>query len=329
LADYESQVTSRHALALALGAIAALSLFASLLTGSVRLAPLEVARSLMGESSPVNVQIIRELRLPRALAAFGCGGALAGAGAILQALMRNALADPYILGVSGGASVGALGALAFGLPVIAVNGLAFAGAIAALALLFWLGARGFSVGGERVLLIGVVLAAGLSAVVTLFLVLAPQAQLRGMLFWLTGDLSRASAPWWVLTALAVTAVAGARWGTGLDLATLGEEKARSLGLNVGAFQVAMLGCAGLATTAAVVTAGTIGFVGLLTPHALRLLGVAENRLLVPLAALAGGAFLVFADLAARTVAAPIQLPVGALTALIGVPLMLLLLMRGR
>ena len=303
------------------------SLWFGLSVGSVKLSHGEVWQALIGQGSDVHRQIVQELRAPRVFAAFACGGLLALAGTLLQVLLRNPLADPYILGISGGAAVGALSALALGMAALSINIGALLGAVAAIFLVFVLGWRGRGVGPERMLLAGVVLSAGFSAIISLFLVLAPAAQLHGMLFWLMGDLSRVVSADVALIILVIVAVVSILLGRSLDILTLGETKAATLGLSAKPLQIAIFFLAALATTAVVVTAGPIGFVGLLVPHAIRLLGITRHRALIVVSIFAGGAFLVWADLLARTVAAPLQLPVGAVTALLGVPLLLLLLIR--
>jgi len=305
------------------------SLLTALGFGSFPIGLLEMVESVVFPSPGVVHDVVWNLRAPRALAAFACGGLLALAGTLLQVLLRNALADPYILGVSGGASLGALLALAAGAGALAINFSAFAGAVAAIVIVFGLSYRSGDWNVYRLLLTGVVLSAGLAALISLTLVLAPEAQLRGMLFWLMGDLSQSDSPlsaWIALAALTALAVAAA---LGLDLLALGELKARSLGVAVGALQLAVFGAAAIATVAAVVLGGAIGFIGLMAPHAIRLAGVTHHRALVPLAVLLGGSILTFADTAARTAWAPQQLPVGIFTALIGVPAMLFLLGRQR
>ncbi len=273
--------------------------------------------------------VVWELRAPRAFAAFACGGLLALAGALLQVLLRNPLADPYVLGISSGASLGALAAIALGLSALSINAAAFSGALAAIVLLFVLSYRRGGWNMYRVLLTGVVLSARLAALISLTLLLAPQAQVKGMLYWLMGDLSHADNPlgaWLVLVALLAVSCAIA---VKLDLLALGEVKSRSLGLHVGALQALVFVCAALATVAAVLLGGAVGFVGLMVPHAVRLMGVTRHRPLLPLAVLLGGAMLTAADTAARMLWAPQQLPVGVLTALLGVPVMLVLLGRVR
>lgn len=303
------------------------SLWFGLSVGSVHLSSEEVWQALLGNGSEVHRQIVNELRAPRVFAAFACGGLLALAGTLLQVLLRNPLADPYILGISGGAAVGALAALTLGMAALSVNIGALLGAVAAIALVFALGWRGRGVGPERMLLAGVVLSAGFAAIISLFLVLAPAAQLHGMLFWLMGDLSRVISADIALVTLGIVAVISVLLGHSLDILALGEIKAATLGLSAKPFQILIFLLAAVATTVVVVSAGSIGFVGLLVPHAIRLLGITRHRALMVFSIFAGGAFLVWADLLARSIAAPLQLPVGAVTALLGVPLLLLLLIR--
>jgi iron complex transport system permease protein len=305
------------------------SLLSGLASGSYPVGLAEVAQSFIQPAPDAAHDVIWKVRAPRVFAAFACGGLLALAGTLLQVLLRNALADPYVLGVSSGASLGALLALALGAGAAAMSVAAFVGAAAAIVIVFGLTYRSGDWNVYRLLLTGVVLSAGLSALISLTLVLAPDAQVRGMLFWLMGDLSQvtSSVPGWiVLLALTVSAVGLAMQ---LDLLTLGELKSRSLGLAVVPLQIAVFGAAAVATVTAVVLAGAIGFIGLIAPHAIRLAGVSQHRALLPLAVLLGGSLLTIADTAARTVWAPQQLPAGIFTALIGVPAMLLLLARQR
>ena len=317
----------RPVVAAALLIFTLITLWFGLCVGSVKLTNSEVWQALIGRGTDVHQQIVNELRAPRVFAAFACGGLLAIAGTLLQVLLRNPLADPYILGISGGAAVGALAALTLGLTALSINIGALLGALLAIALVFAMGWRARGLGVERMLLAGVVLSAGFAAIISLFLVLAPAAQLHGMLFWLMGDLSRVVSANAVLSVLAVVALVSVLLGHSLDVLALGETKAMSLGLNAKPLQTILFFLAAAATTAVVVTAGPIGFVGLLIPHAIRLLGVTRHRSLIALSIFAGGAFLVCADLLARSVAAPLQLPVGAVTAMLGVPLLLILLLR--
>lgn len=317
------------AMLLALGAVAMGAIAVALTIGSVRLTPAHVLQALMGGGAGADLAIVRELRLPRAIAAFATGGLLGVAGALMQVLLRNPLADPYVLGLSGGAAAGALAALAAGLPDW-VTPAAFAGALASTFIVFGL-ARAH---GERtpwtatrLLLTGVVIASGWGAIIALLLSLAPDTQLRGMLFWLIGDLSAAGSGWPALVLLAVMVGAALVLARDLNVLLRGETTAASLGVPVRRTTLLLYALSALATAAAVTTAGSIGFVGLVVPHALRLVIGNDQRALLPAAALAGGALLVVADTVARSVVAPIQLPVGVITALIGVPVFLWLLSR--
>ena len=303
------------------------SLVVALAAGSLPVSAADIGRALLGDTTGVAAEVVRELRLPRALAAFACGGLLALAGALMQVLLRNPLADPYVLGISGGASVGALSAMLFGLPLLLVNGGAFAGAFAAMLLVFGLARGDGSWTQTRLLLTGVIVAAGCGAAVALILSVAPENKLRGMLFWLMGDLSHAASPWPALAMLALGILAALPFSRDLNLLARGDLTARSLGVPVARLRGGVYVLAALATAAAVTTTGSVGFVGLIVPHLVRLAIGNDQRVLLPAAALAGGALLTLADTLARTVVAPQQLPVGVLTALIGVPVFLYLLTR--
>jgi len=321
--------TRRRALLviLLLALIGLASLVVALAAGSLPVSAADVARALLGDTSGVAAEVVRELRLPRALAAFACGGLLALAGALMQVLLRNPLADPYVLGISGGASVGALSAMLFGLPLLLVNGGAFAGALAATLLVFGLARGDGSWTQTRLLLTGVIVAAGCGAAVALILSIAPENKLRGMLFWLMGDLSHAASPWPALAMLALGLLAALPFSRDLNLLARGDLTARALGVPVARLRGGVYVLAALATAAAVTTTGSVGFVGLIVPHLVRLSVGNDQRVLLPAAALAGGALLTLADTLARTIVAPQQLPVGVLTALIGVPVFLYLLTR--
>ena len=311
------------------GALAAVSLLAALSLGSFPTPLRDVVSAVFFQASGDVTDVVWNVRAPRAFAAFACGALLALAGALLQVLLRNALADPYVLGVSGGAALGALLSLTFGAGVLVLNVSALVGAIGAIVIVFGLSYRAGDWNVYRLLLTGVVLSSGLAAMISLVLVLAPEAQVKGMLFWLMGDLSQSETPlaaWLVL--VVVLAIATAT-GRELDLLALGEVKAHSLGVAVGSLKLIIFASAALATVTAVVLGGAIGFIGLMVPHAVRLAGVAHHRALIPLSALLGGGVLTIADTAARTAWAPQQLPVGIFTALIGVPAMLILLARQR
>ncbi|MDX1595013.1 MAG: iron ABC transporter permease [Gammaproteobacteria bacterium] len=316
----------------ALGVLATASVVVALATGSVAIPPERLLALLTGEAAPLDRALVLELRLPRALAAFAVGGLLALAGALMQVLLRNPLADPYILGISGGAACAALGAMLLGLGAAWVSGSAFAGALLAMLLVFALGRGGGDWSPTRLLLTGVVIAAGWGAVISFLLATSPDRSLPGMLFWLMGDLGAGATTavgpglgWAILAAglAAALALSGQ-----LNVLAHGDLAARSLGIELARLRGAVYLLASLLTATAVTLAGTIGFVGLVTPHMLRLLGLTDHRRLLPACVLLGGALLLFADTAARTLLAPRQLPTGVVTALIGVPLFLYLLRRG-
>lgn len=300
---------------------------AGLLSGSHPLSPREVWDGLRTGPGGLAHDVVLQLRLPRVSAAMACGALLALAGVLLQVLLRNPLADPYVLGISGGAGLGVLAGMLLGFSQSAAAGAGLAGALAVTFVVFGLGYRSGDWSPYRLLLTGVVLAAGCGAAVSLLLVLAPQGAVKGMLFWLMGDLSYASGAgmaWLVAIGLGAAATLA---GTTLNVLALGRLKAASLGVAVARAESLVYFAAALATVSAILLGGTIGFVGLIVPHLVRLLGVADLRWLTPLSMIAGAAFLVAADTLARSAWAPLQLPVGVLTALLGVPVMLLLLGR--
>jgi iron complex transport system permease protein len=284
---------------------------------------------LQGDAPEHIHSLVIELRLPRALTAFAVGGLLAIAGVLMQVLLRNPLAEPYILGSSGGAAVAALLAMLAGATSIIVDSAAFGGAMTATVLVFAIAHGSGTWAPARLLLTGVVLAAGFSAATALLLALSPDQQLRGMLFWLMGDLSFAYEPartLWLLVILTTAATMAARH---LNVLSRGELQAAIVGLPVTGLRYLIFIAASLATALAVTTVGVIGFIGLVIPHMIRLIAGSDHRVVVPASALAGGALLVVADTLARTILAPRQLPVGALTAAIGVPLFLLLMSQSR
>ena len=266
------------------------------------------------------------MRLPRVLAAFGVGSLLALSGVLLQALFRNSLADPYVLGVSGGAAVGALLAMIAGAAALVVQSAAVAGALGAVGTVYLLSRGG---GTPRLLLTGVVLASACGALVSVLLALADSSRVRGMVFWLAGDLEWAVSPTLSAGAAALAVTVAILIARPLNVLAAGELRARTVGLALEAWRTLLfIACATL-TAIAVVSAGTVGFVGLITPHAVRLMfRSSDHRVVAPAAALAGGMVLAAADLVARTVASPRQLPVGAIMALVGAPLFVALL-RGR
>ena len=310
-------------------AISVLALAAALTSGSAEVGVGAVLRAIAGKA-PDNIEsLVWQLRMPRALTAFGVGGLLAVAGVLMQVLLRNPLAEPYILGSSGGAAVAALLAMMLGAASALIDAAAFAGAMAATLLVFSIAQGSGSWAPARLLLTGVVLAAGFSAATTLLLALTPDQNLRGMLFWLMGDLSFAYSPGQSLWLLAVITVAGTLASRHLNVLARGELQAAIVGLPVAGFRLVIFGVTSLAVAISVTTVGVIGFIGLVIPHLVRLIAGSDHRIVLPASALAGGNLLVIADTLARTIMAPRQLPVGALTAAIGVPLFLILMSRSR
>jgi iron complex transport system permease protein len=283
--------------------------------------------------------IVLDIRLPRILLSIVVGAALGVAGTSFQALLRNPLADPYILGASGGASLGAILTLiaepylalplAFAALVTPVG--AFLGAAATIAAVYFLGRREGQIDSTTLLLAGIVSGSFLSAII-MFLIstLASRGDLRGMLFWLMGDLSVALQPSvrWVL-GIGVLVAIGVIYTTASDLNLLlnGEKEAMHLGVDVRRVRLVVYIAASLLTGLAVSVSGSIGYVGLLVPHVMRMIFGSDHRILIPTSALGGAIAVVIADTLARTVVAPSELPVGAMTALAGAPLFIYLLRR--
>ncbi|OGB26838.1 MAG: ABC transporter permease [Burkholderiales bacterium RIFCSPLOWO2_02_FULL_57_36] len=319
---------------LVLGALALLALASILLAcsvGSVALSAADlfgaISEAVRGDHSTLAATLL-ELRLNRALSGFVVGAMLALAGVLMQALLRNPLADPYVLGVSGGAAVGALAAMLFFTAAWAIDMAAFGGAIAVALLLFLLAHRDLRNGAVEgnapfLLLTGVIVASGCGALVTLMLSIAPDNRLRGMVFWLIGDLSGTQLRWLPWLVLAGALIFSTRIARAINMVAQHAEAAATLGVRVGPLRKGLFVCAALLTAGAVSSAGSIGFVGLIVPHACRFALGPDHRLLLPAATLVGGTFLVLADTLARTLIAPQQLPVGVITALIGVPVFLL------
>lgn len=317
---------------LALLLLALFSLVLACCIGSVSLSVSELFQSLpqlLHTSPDTLAATLLELRLQRALAAFVTGASLALAGVLMQALLRNPLADPYVLGVSGGAAVGALAAILLCGALWMVDLAAFAGAVLVAGLLFGLAYKDFKGSGSSqgsaptLLLTGVIVASGCMALISLILSISPDSRLRSMMFWLMGDLSGVEArlsPWLIMVGVLSYAIRQAR---AMNVAALYADSASTLGIPMGRLRKLLFFGAALLTASAVSSAGSIGFVGLIMPHACRFAWGPDHRLLLPASCLAGGSFLVLADTLARTLVAPQQLPVGVITALIGVPLFLL------
>ena len=306
--------------------LALLAVLGGLATGSVALGTDELVSALLMRDG-VASDIVWQLRAPRVFAAFVTGALLSVAGCFLQTLLRNPLADPYIFGVSSGAAAGMLAAMLLGLTMDVGYVLGFCGAAGVVVLVALLSYRVSDWNPYRLLLTGVMVAAGLNALISLALVLAPSVQVKGMLFWLMGDLTYATPPFGSALLLCFLVILSIVLGTAIDALSLGRLKAASLGVATRSIEFMLYLGAAAATAAAVLTAGTIGFVGLVVPHLVRLCGIHDHRVLVPFSALLGGSLVIVADTVARSAWAPVQLPVGILTALVGVPMLLLLLGR--
>jgi iron complex transport system permease protein len=319
---------SARLLFIVLGGLGIGSLLLAVLVGSSAAGAETLLNWWSGTAEPEALEVILRLRLPRALAAFGTGAALAVAGALMQVLLRNPLADPYVLGTSSGAAVTALGAMLMGASGLAVDVAAFGGALGSTLLVFGLARNTGAWSTDRLLLTGIVVAAGWSAVVSLMLAISPDTKLRGIIFWLMGDFSFVEQPGSILLVAATGVAGGLLLARTLDVLGTGDKQAALLGLEVRRTRLVVYALGSLLTAVAVTTAGVVGFVGLIVPHFIRLAGGNSHRTVIPASALAGGTLLVIADTLARTVLAPQQLPVGAITAAVGVPAFLILLRRG-
>ena len=315
-------------------AVALLALVvASLAIGAVSLAPADVVRALFGRGDDVAITIVRGLRLPRVVLAMLVGCALGSSGAALQGTLRNRLAEPYLLGVSGGAAVGAVVALSLGITSTAVVPLiAFAGAIAAvLVVLALAGAAGGARDPRTLLMAGVIIGAFANAIILVLLADAPPENVRSAFWWMAGSVADAS--WasvlWLLVYVVVGVVLLVTRGRLLDVLALGDESAAALGADVGRATRQIFLISALLAAASVAAAGLVGFVGLVVPNIARAFGVVKHRSLILSSAAAGATLVVLSDLLARTVRAPVELPLGAITALIGVPVFLARLRRTR
>jgi iron complex transport system permease protein len=310
-----------------------LASLAALGLGAVSIAPSQLWGVLAGTAEPMTRAIVLDVRAPRVVLAVLVGAALGMSGGVLQGALRNSLAEPYLLGVSGGAAVGAVSAVAFGLNDPTLLSLAaFTGALVAVALVMGI-ARASTVHADpRILLMaGVVVGAFANAAIMVLLATAPAEASKGALWWMMGSLG--AAQWPDVARLGVVlAVAGPlilHWGRDLDALALGYDAAASLGVEPEVASRRLYLAASVLAAATVAAAGLVGFVGLLVPHVARAVAGARHRVVLAVSALAGSALVVSADLAARTVRAPAELPLGAVTAVLGVPFFLSLLRRMR
>jgi iron complex transport system permease protein len=306
----------------------------SLGVGTVRIDPATILRSLGGGADPRTAAILWEIRLPRILLALLAGAALSCSGTAFQAVLRNPLADPYILGISGGAALGAILTVTSGieerLPAWPVRPLAaFAGACLTVAAIFWLSRSRGRVASYPMLLIGWIFNSFFLALILLLETAVDFSKVHGVIFWLVGSLAPQSYP--VLAALTILGGAGfvvlLTQARRMDLICAGEETARQLGADVERAKILTLLAASLITASVVSFTGLIGFVGLIVPHAARFLFGPDHRILLPASALLGAAALVLADTLARSVLSPVELPVGVLTVLLGGPCFILLYRR--
>ena len=291
-----------------------------------------IAAEITGQATDVSAEqriIIADIRLPRVLMAIVVGAALAVAGSAYQALLRNPLADPGILGISSGAALGAISATIFAesLPISRPVA-AFGGAVITIAVVYAVGQGRRESGTVRLILGGVIINALLSSIVIFLVTTVAGARQRNVISWLIGDLSgesRLLLPVAVFVLIGIGAVyVNAR---SLNLMMIGEQDALTLGVEARRVKIAVYLAASLLTGAAVAVSGAIGFVGLIIPHAVRLVGGSDNRLVVPASALVGGVFLMLADTIARTAVAPRELNIGVITSLVGAPVFVYLLRR--
>lgn len=313
-------------------------LIVSLMTGPGDVSPLSLARHLLwlclgAEEGldPAEKTILLSIRLPRILFAGIVGAALSAAGVVFQSVLRNPLADPYILGISGGAAVGAIIGILIGAGVIpfGIPGLAFAGSLLTIITIFGIAGRRTDGHSNTLLLTGVIINAFFAAVIMFLVSISSSDRLQSVFFWLMGDLSLAEQGEVLFTALFLLAgfIVMMFYARPLNLLLTGEETAMRLGVDVERTKKILLVTASMTTAAAVSVSGTIGFVGLIIPHLLRLMLGADHRLLLPSALLFGASFLAAADTIARTLLAPVELPVGVVTAMCGAPYFIYLLYR--
>ncbi len=323
------QVSLRWSWWLLLPLILFLSLILSLSFGAMPLPLSALWKAIVGTSDETARTILLEIRLPRALLAILVGASLGTAGGAFQGVLRNPLADPYLLGVSGGAALGAVTALALGLPFAwALPLAAFIGALGALGMVY-LVAHAHRGSTHTLILSGVMIGSLASSLLLFLLWTVPADPMRSVLFWLMGNLGTADTDWLPLGTLFTAAAFFVLWcqAPALDLLTQGEETAADLGLAVGRSRLLLLTAAGALTAMAVALAGLVGFVGLVVPHVVRLLLGPAHRRLLPASALLGASFLLLSDLVARIVLAPAEIPIGVVTAMIGAPFFLYLLRR--
>ena len=308
---------------LALLFFAGLSILFSLLKGSTTLS----LHALFDTSNTLAQHIFFNIRLPRTCCAFVTGGLLGLAGALMQILLRNPLSDPYVLGTSGGAAIVTLLLLFFGITGVELTLGAWLGSLLSILLIFALTQSKSRWNSEHLILVGIALSSGFSAIISIFILISPDHILRGMMFWLAGDLSQSHISFLNIGILIIGLLCSMLIGRELNILMRGENEAMALGINVHKLKVILFLLSSALTAAAVTLAGCIGFVGLIVPHLFRLLWGYDHRLLLPGCVLLGGTTLTVADTLSRTLFAPQQLPVGIVMTAIGIPIFLLLLQK--
>lgn len=310
--------------------VLALSVFTALAIGTIELSVGETWNALLGRGDAADVLVVRDIRLVRALLAALLGAGLGMSGVALQGVLRNPLAEPYLLGVSGGAAVGSVIAYVSRVPFALIPIAAFAGAVVAVAITLFVAHATRGRGDPRVLVMaGVVVGAFANAAIMILMANADAATVRSALWWMMGSV--ADATWtqiaWLSVYLGVGGVLLLASARSLDALSLGEDAAAGLGLDVARTARRVYVSASLLAAATVAAAGLVGFVGLVVPHIARRFGAPAHRVLLPASALTGAALVVLADLIARVALPPAELPLGAVTALIGVPFFLITLRR--
>jgi len=320
------------AVSLAMGTLLIAVCCASMLLGTAEISidqALALFHSAEGTGGERSRLILLDIRLPRILLAALVGFALALGGVVFQALLRNALADPFILGVSGGSAFGAVIGILLGFTLgFGVPAMSFAGALLTLVLLLSTGMRRIGVESSTILLTGVIINAFFTAMIMFFVSISADAKLHSMLYWLYGDLSQANDSYLYIIAptLFASLLLVYSFANRLNLLTAGEDSALRMGVDVAKTKLVLLVVVSVMIGTVVAFSGLIGFVGLIVPHLARMAFGSDHRLLIPVAALGGASFLVMADTLARTIIAPSELPVGVISAFVGAPFFLYLLL---
>ena len=307
--------------------LAAASILFSLFKGSTLISFGQLFHAAYHSNDRITEKIILDIRLPRTLAAFITGGSLSLAGAMMQVLLRNPLADPYILGISGGGAFLCLLCMLCGFTGYWLTFGTWIGSLLAVFIVFFLAHRKNAQPHNSLLLTGIAIGSGFSAFISFILMMSPETELHSMLFWLLGDLSYAHLPFIESGILCIGLIMSILWGKQFNILMRGELSAKALGISTERLKIKIYFLSALLTASAVSLAGCIGFVGLIVPHLFRLLFGSDHRILLPGTVLLGGSLLTIADTLARTAFAPEQLPVGIIMVFIGVPIFLILLQR--